>query len=329
MKLKGTALVIGKFHPLHKGHEFLLNFAGNSCDKVIVLVDKFKGQTIPEKTRAKWIKELFPTYIVKPLRQATPQQPEDLPDFWNYWRKTITRYAGKIDYVVASETYGIKLSEVLQAQLIMCNQQRSAINISATTIKGDTLRNWDKLTEPCKRDLQQKVLILGPECSGKTTTAKFLADNLGGTYVPEYVEEQLKADREISYSLLEEAITCQAALEISAKALLSPILIMDSNFITTQVWCEKLFGKTLKKPSNALRPDITLLFRPLEIWRPDKHRMPEQAAMQTRQEFFNAMKAKLERLKWPFKVISGTIKERNSDSTASINKTSKINWELK
>lgn len=327
MKLKGRALVLGKFHPLHKGHEFLLRFAGNSCENVTVLVDKFEGQKISGQKRVGWIKELFPTYTVKALKHYTPQQPGEIVNFWNYWKSTITRYAGKVDYVVASETYAVKLAEVLGAKLIMCNQPRTIINSSATNIKRQPQTYWNHLTTPCKRDYQQKVLILGPECSGKTTAAKDLAAKLSGTFIPEYVEEQLRTGRKLTQELLKEALICQVALEQSAACLYTPVLIMDSNFLTTQIWHKTLFKDSIAKPKGALTPNITLLFKPLKVWVNDKHRIAEQAPINVRQQFFLEMKQSLIKLNWPFHIISGSKQECVSTALTHIKHTSKLAWQ--
>lgn len=55
-----VGFTIGKFAPLHKGHEELLNKAFEEMDEVYILINDTDVITIPLEERAKWIKELYP-----------------------------------------------------------------------------------------------------------------------------------------------------------------------------------------------------------------------------------------------------------------------------
>ena len=56
---------IGKFAPLHKGHQYLIETALKEMDKVIVVVYDTDLIDIPSEKRANWIKELYPDVEIK------------------------------------------------------------------------------------------------------------------------------------------------------------------------------------------------------------------------------------------------------------------------
>jgi len=55
-------MVIGKFSPLHRGHEALIRCAQKACDEVIIIsYSKPEFAGCEAGTRAVWLAELFPT----------------------------------------------------------------------------------------------------------------------------------------------------------------------------------------------------------------------------------------------------------------------------
>ena len=54
-----VGLVVGKFAPLHKGHELVIKTALAQCESVLVLVYSNPDFSwMPAKTRAKWVPEV-------------------------------------------------------------------------------------------------------------------------------------------------------------------------------------------------------------------------------------------------------------------------------
>lgn len=59
--MKTTGLLIGKFAPLHKGHQSLIEVALKEVDKLIIFIyDCPETTDIPIKTRKNWLMELYP-----------------------------------------------------------------------------------------------------------------------------------------------------------------------------------------------------------------------------------------------------------------------------
>ena len=79
------ALVLGKFLPLHKGHEYLIDYAIKNSDKLYIIVDNIYDEIIPLDTRMNWIKELYPNAIVLKQERALTQNHNEKNDFWEQW----------------------------------------------------------------------------------------------------------------------------------------------------------------------------------------------------------------------------------------------------
>ena len=59
IKLK-IGFTIGKFAPLHKGHQYLIEKGLSEMDEFYVIVYDTNVITIPTEKRANWIKEIYP-----------------------------------------------------------------------------------------------------------------------------------------------------------------------------------------------------------------------------------------------------------------------------
>ena len=62
--LSKTGFTIGKFAPLHKGHQYLIETAIKEMDEVYVVVYETDLIDIPVEQRADWIRKLYPSVNV-------------------------------------------------------------------------------------------------------------------------------------------------------------------------------------------------------------------------------------------------------------------------
>ena len=92
----------------------------------------------------------------------------------------------------------------------------------------------------------KKVVIIGPESTGKSTLCSQLADYYNTSWVPEYAREYLlQHGTNYSYDDLLTIAKGQLALEESyiEKAIDSKLLFIDTDQYVMKVWCEFVFGK--------------------------------------------------------------------------------------
>jgi HTH-type transcriptional regulator, transcriptional repressor of NAD biosynthesis genes len=119
-------LVVGKFCPLHKGHELLIETALAQCDAVRVISYSKPGFAKCEPdVRRRWLERRFPTARVLVLDDTTlaerPDAPEWPPDDAD--QLLHRRFVGylccdllgeRVDAVFTSEAYGPGFAEELQ-----------------------------------------------------------------------------------------------------------------------------------------------------------------------------------------------------------------------
>jgi len=94
----------------------------------------------------------------------------------------------------------------------------------------------------------KKIVVIGPESTGKSTLCEGLAAYFGTDWVPEYAREYLlKHGKQYQYGDLLTIARGQLALEEQhAKALEGrpdPILFIDTDMYVMKVWGEFVFGR--------------------------------------------------------------------------------------
>ncbi|MCI0529484.1 MAG: AAA family ATPase, partial [Nitrospira sp.] len=241
----GTGLIIGKFMPPHLGHQYLIDFARCFVEQLTVLVCSIKVEPIPGELRYGWVQEMFPDVKVLHVTDENPQEPQEHPDFWQIWHDSIRRALPTgPDYVFASEGYGWKLAEILDACYIPVDHARRLVPMSGTLVRKDPMANWTYLP-PCVRPyFVRRVCIFGPESTGKSTLAQHLAAHYKTVYVSEYARDLLdfkdgRCDPEDIPLIARGQIASEEALARQANRL----LFCDTDLITTTIWSEILFGE--------------------------------------------------------------------------------------
>ena len=73
---RGHGLVLGKFMPPHRGHQYLIDFAAQWTERTTVVVSSLKGEVIPGELRHRWLSETYPELNVVHLEDENPQYPE-------------------------------------------------------------------------------------------------------------------------------------------------------------------------------------------------------------------------------------------------------------
>jgi HTH-type transcriptional repressor of NAD biosynthesis genes len=147
-------LVIGRFHPPHRGHKHLIDTAAAQADRLTVIAF---GRTDDEPSielRGGWLAAIHPQPHVRvvPLLRDRKTDFSD-PVLWEEWMRDIRAAAepfGPVDVVFSSEPYGSELARRLGAEEIVVDVERNTVPISGTIIRADPLGNVDFL-EPVVR----------------------------------------------------------------------------------------------------------------------------------------------------------------------------------
>lgn len=237
-------MVLGKFLPPHAGHVYLVDFAREWCDELAVVVGTLEREPIPGAVRFGWMRELFPDVHVVHLTDENPQLPEEHPDFWEIWRKSLRRVLPfAVDYVFASEPYGEKLAEVLGAEFVPVDLARGAFPVSGSAVRADPMANFRFLPRCVRPWFVRRVCVFGPESTGKTTLAERLAARFGTTWVPEYARGFLeRRGGKLERSDLDRIARGQIASEEALAKDADRVLFCDTDVLTTTIWSDALYG---------------------------------------------------------------------------------------
>lgn len=131
-----TGFTIGKFAPLHKGHEYLIRTAINEMDDFYVIVYDDQFSEIDIETKINWIKKKFPT--VKILKAYNSPKQYGLDEIsvniqMEYLKKIICDI--KFTHFYSSEEYGKYVAKYLNIENVLVDKERIKYNISATKIR--------------------------------------------------------------------------------------------------------------------------------------------------------------------------------------------------
>ena len=304
-------MVLGKFLPPHKGHEYLINFASQFADELTVVVGTLKAEPIPGEVRFQWMKEMFPQVNVVHLTDENPQYPEEHDDFWNIWKNSLQRILPwEPDYVFASEEYGKKLAEVLGAEFIPCDPGRQIVPVSGTAVRKSPMANWHYIADTVKPWYLKKVCICGPESCGKSTLTQNLAEHFNTVFVPEYARTYLEMQKgELNFDDMIKIAEGQSASEKALLSAAEKLIFTDTDTFSTTLWSEFLYEKCDERVYSLAaehKYDLYLLLDVDVPWVADEVRyLPEN-----RRDFFMKFEEKLKKEGRRYQVIKGDWDER-------------------
>ena len=142
-------------------------------------------------------------------------------------------------------------------------ESRNIRPVSGTSVRDDPFANWD-LIPPCVRAWYAKrVVVFGPESTGKSTLTRNLATHFDTIAVPEYARAYLE---EQNGELSLEDIPHIARGQISSEESLAPhcnrLLFTDTDVLATTVWSHFLYGecpKWIEEAADERPADLYLL----------------------------------------------------------------------
>lgn len=252
MKKYNVGLIVGKFSPLHAGHEFLINTALSNVDKLYVISWSKPSYYKPELINS-WLTTLFPTATCIVLTDPNMPHNDDSPEsqrkfIADYWKLNIT---DKLDVIFSSEDYGdpfaVSMSENLGHSVVSVkvDVNRNTYPVSGTAIRNaSNLLNYKKfISPPVYTDLIQKVLFLGGESTGKSTIVKYLNNKYGYNYVEEYGREHWDLKNgQLEFNDMEIIAKTQLSREYN-ESLNTPVALMcDTSVITTAMYSNYMFN---------------------------------------------------------------------------------------
>jgi HTH-type transcriptional repressor of NAD biosynthesis genes len=246
------AFVFGKFLPFHKGHEALINFALSKCEFLSVLVCVSDKEKIPGSIRKNWIVNTFyenPNIEVREYYYRTDQLTNESKASLKAseeWSKIFKELFPDYSILVTSEEYGKMVAEFMNIKHILYDIERNHVNISATSIRENIIKNWNYLPDSVKPYFTMKVVILGTESTGKTTLAEKLATHFNCGLVLETAREIVANSNSFTFEDLHLVAKEHAKRIDKTISADSPLVIIDTDIHTTKSYSRFIFGMELK-----------------------------------------------------------------------------------
>lgn len=318
-KIMGNKIGVyfGTFAPFHIGHYSVAMKAKRQNDGAVVIVsgqDDDRGAEIDlgVNKRFRYLREVFrDDELVAVGRLGNPdtgtaQHPSDWPVWLAALEKqvqalianpqaTLTFYVGEPAYVEqlkqSRPQYHVELLD------------RSDLQISATEIRSNPMKNWNYITRPFRRYFSKNVLVVGAGSGGKTTLVKDLARSYGSPYSLEYARlyQQRRdiLDEELTPMDYQELLLGQyrqTSHEIDGPAN-NGLVFVDTNSTVTKAYMDYYLQQTATPTELAVLDgmyqntiaqenwDLIMLVPPYADYADDGFRDMGMADQQTRTEF--------------------------------------------
>jgi NadR type nicotinamide-nucleotide adenylyltransferase len=170
-----------------------------------------------------------------------------------------------------------------------------------------------------------RVVLIGPESTGKTRLARDLAERYGVPWAPEYAREYVEARTEpLGFGDVEPIGRGQKAGEdatlAQARRLGLPLALLDTDLVSTMVYSRHYYGKCpewIERAARERRGHLYLLNHVDVDWVADGH---QRAAPERREELLALFESTLQGLEAPTTPIRGSWDERTRRAIESVDR---------
>lgn len=217
--LKGdVGVVFGSFAPLHQGHlDLIMRAKKENEGGALVIVcgyDGDKGEPMmPHSKRYRYVREFFAdddlvaVYAINDTELGLDRYPNGWIGWMEEFEKIYSKAVLNFDefeadrtWYVGDQTYYDDLIKMWHEKAVLVD--RVADNpISATMIRQNPIKHWDKITFPFRRVFSTNILITGTASEGKSTMVTDLGKYFNAPHSHEwprdYMEESCVSDWEL------------------------------------------------------------------------------------------------------------------------------------
>ncbi len=158
----------------------------------------------------------------------------------------------------------------------------------------------------------KKIVVTGPESTGKTMLSESLASSLHAVLIPEFARGYMESlGRSYTFADLELIARHQIQEECRLSGLPGKgILLMDTWLIITLVWFDVVYGKKpdwIHNHITSSKIDLFLVCRPDLPWVPDPVR---ENGGEMRMKLFDRYCSEIEKYGFKYEIVEGFGQER-------------------
>jgi len=311
-------LTLGKYAPLHRGHQLVIETGLHETDEMIVLIyDSPDVTDIPLAVRSNWIRSLYPTVRVIEA-WGGPSEVGYTPEVMRSHERYVTDILGgdEVTHFYSSEVYGAHMSQALNACDRRVDMARESVPVCGEQVRKDPYAHRQFLHPMVYSDLVTKVVFLGAPCTGKSTIAASLARAFGTKWMPEFGREYWEVNhvnRRLAPDQLLDIAKGHIARENRLLGYARDYLFIDTNATSTETFARYYHGQTEPRLSALVDAAVTrydLVFLcDTDIPYDDTR---DRSGEGNREVFQRQVKSDLIRRQVPFISLSGSIEERVS-----------------
>lgn len=166
----------------------------------------------------------------------------------------------------------------------------------------------------------KKVAIVGPECTGKSTLAEFLASHYHTAFVPEYARGYI--DNLVRPYEKEDLTTIahgQLRLEEVWGTDAERVLVCDTDLLVIKIWSDVKFGTCAPEIADAFQENVADLYLLTYIdvpWEDD----PQREDPDRREELYDIYLKEVSNLNAPFVEVKGDFEHRKQTAIEAIDR---------
>ena len=172
-----------------------------------------------------------------------------------------------------------------------------------------------------KNDINiKRIVLIGPESTGKTELAEFLAKKFNTIYIPEYAREYIeKLENKYTFNDVEKIARKQIELENDLEEKANSILFYDTFLIITKIWFQVVFNKVpvwIEQKIKSSNIDLFLLCNTELPWIKDNVR---ENGGEMREKLFSIYRQELEDYGFKYEIIKGVGNDRYNNALSLVN----------
>jgi HTH-type transcriptional regulator, transcriptional repressor of NAD biosynthesis genes len=234
-------VVAGRFDPLHRGHQYVIECARAAVEQLTVFVFEARGADATEGyARVHWIRELYPGVEVVLVEAALPRG----VDFVEKFATAVRAHVPKPSHLFGSELEYRSVASALGAAFVPVDPARATVPISATAIRANVVENFAFLAPSARPWFVRRVAVVGAESTGKTTLCARLRAEMKLPVLPEQTRIVVEASG--GETMRAEDVQQLARMQIAAEDALARqadggVMVCDTDLLSLWLWTKRLY----------------------------------------------------------------------------------------